>query len=199
MWFAYWWFYKRLAEVNSLRPMMHICVGNLTIITSDIGPPPGWHQEIIYTNVGILLIGPIGTDCSEHLIEIHIFLFKKMHLKDRVQNDSHVVSASMCWRINVGWQALNCMFNNMCCCLQDIHYILTRGSHGNIDTPMIASTLPSVDRIISISHTWKLIATRLDMQKAKRKDTCNLFLSQERHCSYGLPLLFYFETLNMAA
>ena len=30
---------------------------------------------------GILLIGPLGTNFSEILIEIQIFLFRKMHLK----------------------------------------------------------------------------------------------------------------------
>ena len=36
---------------------------------------------IIWTNAGILLIRPLGTNFSEILIEIHTFLFKKMHLK----------------------------------------------------------------------------------------------------------------------
>ena len=38
-------------------------------------------QAIIWTSAGILLIGPLGTNFSEFLIEIHTFLFKKMHLK----------------------------------------------------------------------------------------------------------------------
>ena len=59
----------------------HICVGNLTIIGSDNGLLPGRHQAITWTNVGILLIGPPGTNFSEMLIEIHTFSFKKIHLK----------------------------------------------------------------------------------------------------------------------
>ena len=59
----------------------HICVGNLTIIGSDNGLSPGRHQAITWTNVGILLIGPLGTNFSEMLIEIHTFSFKKIHLK----------------------------------------------------------------------------------------------------------------------
>ena len=43
----------------------HICVGNLTIIGSDNGLLPGWRQAIIWTNAGILLIGPLGTNFSE--------------------------------------------------------------------------------------------------------------------------------------
>ena len=57
--------------------MMHICVGNLTIIVSDNGLSPYRRQAIIWTNAGILLIGPF----SEIFIRIQTFSFKKMHLK----------------------------------------------------------------------------------------------------------------------
>ena len=59
----------------------HICVGKLTIIGSDNGLSPDRRQAIIWTNAGILSIGPLGTKLSEKLIEIHMFSFKKMHLK----------------------------------------------------------------------------------------------------------------------
>ena len=59
----------------------HICVGNLTIIGSDNGLSPGRRQAITWTNFGILLIGPLGTNFSEILIEIHTFSFKNIHLK----------------------------------------------------------------------------------------------------------------------
>ena len=59
----------------------HICVGNLTIIGSDNGLSPGRRQAIIWTNAGILLIGPLGTNFSEILAEIITFSFKKMYLK----------------------------------------------------------------------------------------------------------------------
>ena len=48
----------------------HICVNKLTIIGSDNGLSPDRRQVIIWTNPGLLLIGPLGT-----------FSFKKMHLK----------------------------------------------------------------------------------------------------------------------
>ena len=57
--------------------MTHICVGELTIIGSDNGLLPERHQAIIGTNVGILLIGPLGTNFSEILT----FSFTKMRLK----------------------------------------------------------------------------------------------------------------------
>ena len=59
----------------------HICVGNLTIIGSDNGLSPGRRQAIIWTNAAILLIGPLGTNFSEILIEIDTYWFKKMWLK----------------------------------------------------------------------------------------------------------------------
>ena len=59
----------------------HICVGILTSIGSDNGLSPGRRQAIIWTNAGILLIWPLGTNFSEILIGIQTFSFKKMHLK----------------------------------------------------------------------------------------------------------------------
>ena len=65
----------------------HIWVGILTIIGSDNGLSPGWHQGINWTNAGILWIGRLGTKFSEILIQLlaYFFLFflsfKKMRLK----------------------------------------------------------------------------------------------------------------------
>ena len=39
----------------------HIWVGDLIITGSDNGLSPGWCQAIIWSNAGILLIGPLGT------------------------------------------------------------------------------------------------------------------------------------------
>ena len=58
----------------------HICVNKL-IIGSDNGFSPGRRQAIIWTNAGILLIRPLGTQCSEIWIEINIFSLKNMHFK----------------------------------------------------------------------------------------------------------------------
>ena len=60
--------------------MTHICVSKQTIIGSDNGLSPGRRQAIIWTNAGILSIGPLGTNFSENLIEILTFSFKKMRL-----------------------------------------------------------------------------------------------------------------------
>ena len=62
--------------------MTHICISKLIIIAPDNGLSPGQHQAIIWTNAGILLTAPLGTNFSEILIEIYTFsLKKKMQLK----------------------------------------------------------------------------------------------------------------------
>ena len=58
-----------------------LCVSKLTITDSDNGLSPDQRQAIIWTNVGMLLIGPPGTNVSEHLMKSYTFPFKKMHLK----------------------------------------------------------------------------------------------------------------------
>ena len=59
----------------------HLCVSKLTSIASDNGLSPGRRQAIIWNNAGILLIGPLGTNFSEILIEIQTFSLKKICLK----------------------------------------------------------------------------------------------------------------------
>ena len=59
----------------------YICISKVPLICSGNGFSPVRRQAIIWSNAGILLIGPLGTNFSEILIEIHTFSFKKMHLK----------------------------------------------------------------------------------------------------------------------
>ena len=72
---------ERKRYITHWGRVTHICVGNLTIIGPDNGLSPGRCQAIIWTNAGMLLIGPWGTNFSEILIGIQTFSFKKMHLK----------------------------------------------------------------------------------------------------------------------
>ena len=59
----------------------HICVSKLTIVGSDNGLAPDWRHAIIWTNAGILLIGPLETNLSDIFSEIRAFSLKEMHLK----------------------------------------------------------------------------------------------------------------------
>ena len=68
--------------------VMHICISRLTITGSDNDLSPGRHQAIIWTNAGIFLIGPLGTNFNENLIEILAFSFAK---KCCLRNGGHIV------------------------------------------------------------------------------------------------------------
>ena len=76
----------------------HTCVGKLTIIGSDNGLSPERRQAIIWTNAGILLIGPLETNFSEILIEIQTFSLKKIHLK---------MSSAKCCSFHLGLNVLS--------------------------------------------------------------------------------------------
>ena len=62
---------------NNSGRVTHICVGYLTIIGSDNGLSPCRRQAIIWTNAGISLIGPLGTNFNDILTKIHTFSWKK--------------------------------------------------------------------------------------------------------------------------
>ena len=73
----------KVSPSNSLRlGDAYMChwTGSVTF-GSDNGLSPIRRQAIIWTNAGILLIGPLGTNFSEILFGIQTFPFKKMHLK----------------------------------------------------------------------------------------------------------------------
>ena len=72
---------------NSLRTI-DACISKLIIIGSHYGLLPSRRQAIIWTSAGILLIGPLGTNFSEIVIEIYIFLFKEI--------GGYFLSGSMC-------------------------------------------------------------------------------------------------------
>ena len=57
--------------------VMRICVRNLTIIGSDNCLSPGRRHAIIWTDAGILLIGPSKTDFNE-IIHFHSRKFENV-------------------------------------------------------------------------------------------------------------------------
>ena len=69
-----------IVQLTHWGRVTHICVNKILTIGSDNGSLPDRRQAIIWTSAGILLIGPLGTNC-EIPIEIHTFSFKKIHLK----------------------------------------------------------------------------------------------------------------------
>ena len=69
-------------SINSLRPSdAYMRRWTRPSLIQIMGLSPDRHQAIIWTDAGILLIGPSRTNFSETLIEIHTFSFRKLHLK----------------------------------------------------------------------------------------------------------------------
>ena len=83
---THWGLVRRLKKIDvfescKLTHRGHICISKLSIIGSDNVLLPGRRQAIIGTNAAILLTETSGTIFSEIWSEIHVFSFKKMHLK----------------------------------------------------------------------------------------------------------------------
>ena len=76
--------------------MTHKCVSKLTIVGLDNGLSPGRCQAIIWTNAGILLIGPLRINFSEILIENHIFIQENAFENVVCDIVGHFVSIPMC-------------------------------------------------------------------------------------------------------
>ena len=73
--------------------MTHMCVSNLTIICSDNGLSPPRRQAIIWTNDGILLIGPFGTNLSDR----NSYLF----IQENAFENFVCKMAAICFGLNV--------------------------------------------------------------------------------------------------
>ena len=80
----------------SLRPNdAYMCISKLSIIVSDNGLSPGRRQAVVWTNAGMLLIGPLATNFSEIWSKFKHFHSRKSILKCRLENGGHFVSASV--------------------------------------------------------------------------------------------------------
>ena len=94
-----------LAGLTHWGRVTHICIVKLTIFGSDNGLSVDRRQAIIWTNAGLLLIGPLGTNFSEILIKILIFSFKKMRLKVSAAKRRpfclglNVLTWALCWSV----------------------------------------------------------------------------------------------------
>ena len=78
--FVLQWVQRAIALSHPGR-MTHVCINiKLNSIDSDNGLSPGRRQVIIWTNAGLLSIGPLETNFREIRIKIQKFSFIKMHL-----------------------------------------------------------------------------------------------------------------------
>ena len=81
--------------------MKPLCVDNLTIIGKDNGLSPDRRQAIIWTNAGIMLIGPLETKFNEILIEIYTFLIQENSVENIVGEMSAILSRPQCVNHNI--------------------------------------------------------------------------------------------------
>ena len=87
-----------LVSITHWDRVTKICVGKQTIIGSDNGLSLERRQAIVWPSAGILLIGPLGTNFSEILINIQTFSLNKIRLK---------MSSVKCCSFRLGLNALN--------------------------------------------------------------------------------------------
>ena len=144
--------------------MTQICVSKLTIIGPDNGLPPGRRQAIICTNVGILLTGTLKTKFNEIFIKIHIFSFKKIHSKFRLENGSHFVSASMCSLVEAEakWTSF-CRWNFQMRFLYENYFFLHFDPNFTEICSQWSKASAAIDLIIleySIPITWRINISR---------------------------------------
>ena len=71
--YAYWWEIHLRVILTHWGRETHICVSKLNITGSDNGLSPGRRQAIIWTNAGLLSIGPLGTNFSEISIGVQAY------------------------------------------------------------------------------------------------------------------------------
>ena len=74
----------------------HICVRKLTIIGSDKGLSPHRRPAIIWTIAELSIIGPLGTNFGEILIEILTFSLKKNAFESVVCETATILSRPQC-------------------------------------------------------------------------------------------------------
>ena len=85
--------------IDSLSPSdAYICVGNLIIIGSDNGLSPGRRQGIIWTNVGLLLIEPLGTLQWNFNRNSYIFI-QENTIENVVCEKASILSRSQCIKV----------------------------------------------------------------------------------------------------
>ena len=125
--------------------VMHICVGNLTIIGPDYGLSPGQRQAIIWTNAGRFLIGPWGINISEILVCIHTFSFKKNSFENVLCEIASILYRPQCVKSMKESMFLTCnmMIWGKPICHKYIHG-LVQEKHNSIANACLFCTNPSI-------------------------------------------------------
>ena len=156
--------------------MTHKSVSKLAIIGLDNGLSPDRRQAIIWTNAGILLLGPIGTNFSEILIEINTFSFKKKRLKMssgkwrpfclglnvlnpvRIHYTRMFLSHMAVYLLSGGVEGHNTQWQRLKQSMYNCFILLqTRAITTRLDT------VPNLPAIGNVAFNWKLRCYQLDI------------------------------------
>ena len=135
---------------------------------------PGWRQAIIWINAGLLLIGPLGANLRQILIEIYTFSFKKLYLK---------ISSGKCWAF--------CLVRNVLWITQSSNIIYPTNAFYSLWTT-ICLKLTSSKKFGVVSNTiwiWIVIGHRVNHIRNKqgtqqRRWFSPTWLLSYRHCGY---------------
>ena len=79
-WFSY---FLRNFDLTHSDRVTHVCFSKLIMIGSDNGLSPGRRQAILWTNAGILLIGPVGINFSE-IFNRNLYIFNSENACENV-------------------------------------------------------------------------------------------------------------------
>ena len=118
---------------------MHICVGKLTIIASDNSLSPGRHQAIIWTNAGILLIWPLGTNFSEISIEIEIIILIQENAFQNVVCEMVAILSGPLWVKISRWNTQGIYKSGVTFCIEYITIRIPINNVANVHHPSITS------------------------------------------------------------
>ena len=83
-------------ELTHWGRVMHTCVSQLITIVSDNGLLPDQRQAFIWNNDGILLLGPVGRNFSEILIENLYIFIQENAFENVVWKMAAILSRSQC-------------------------------------------------------------------------------------------------------
>ena len=126
---------------------------NWVIIGSDNGLSPVQRQAMIWTNAGILLIGPLGTNFSEILIGIQTFSFKKLHLKNVVCKVTSILSRPQCVKGWTQWIKIH-RYDSVQSCYDIVNFIQILSKMGKLwDVSGVFESSPPWCRIYA-SVNW---------------------------------------------
>ena len=88
-------------ELTHWGRMTHICVSKLTIIGPGNGLSPGRRQAIVWTNIGILLIGPLSNKLQWNLYRNSYIFIHENAFENVVWKMVAILSRPQCVKIMI--------------------------------------------------------------------------------------------------